>query len=94
MIQATVSTIAHWVGQYQSQVYERGVARCPDEEQAGGMAKRILAAFLWLFAGWIVGALVAFVLGISAFLGPVLGVVSAVVIAVDPRHIIWTVKAP
>jgi hypothetical protein len=58
--------------------------------------KRVLAAFLWLWAGWYMGAILAHFLGLSPALGPVLGIAAAALIAGDPRGIIWTqrVSAP
>ena len=53
------------------------------------MTKRVLAAGLWLFSGWYLGAFIAWVLGISALLGPALGITAAILIAGDPRGIIW-----
>ena len=57
------------------------------------MKKRILATFLWFFAGWYAGAVIAFALGVSPILGPILGVAAAGLIAGDPRGIIWSNRA-
>ena len=54
------------------------------------MKKRILATFLWFFAGWYAGAVIAYALDVSAILGPILGVAAAGLIAGDPRGIIWS----
>ena len=54
------------------------------------MKKRVLAAILWFYAMWYAGAMIAQVFGLSAALGPILGTASAAIIAVDPRHIIWS----
>jgi hypothetical protein len=54
------------------------------------MKKRALAALLWFYSMWYVGAMVASVLGLSAALGPILGVAAAAIVAGDPRRIIWT----
>ncbi len=54
------------------------------------MSKRIAAGVLWLFAGWYIGNIVAFYLGISDLFGPILGVAAAVIIAGDPLRILWT----
>jgi hypothetical protein len=54
------------------------------------MKKRVLAAILWFYAMWYAGAMVATVFGLSPALGPILGTASAALIAVDPRHVIWT----
>ena len=56
------------------------------------MKKRILAAFLWFYAGWYVGAILAEAFGVSPLLGPVIGTAAAALIAVDPRRIIWTAR--
>jgi len=53
------------------------------------MFKRSLAVLLWFYAGWYAGALVAYHLGISEILGPILGAAAAGLIALDPRRIIW-----
>jgi len=53
------------------------------------MKKRITAAILWFYAGWFVGALVAFALGLPTALAPILATAAAAVIAGDPRRIIW-----
>ena len=54
------------------------------------MKKRILATFLWFYAGWYAGAVIAYALGISPLLGPILGAAAAVLVAGDPRRVIWT----
>lgn len=54
------------------------------------MTKRILAAMLWFYTGWYAGAMLAEVLGVSALLGPVIGVAAAGIITIDPRRVIWT----
>jgi hypothetical protein len=56
------------------------------------MKKRIAAAILWFYAGWFVGAVLAFVLGLSAALGPILATAAAAIVAGDPRHMIWTTE--
>ncbi|HET7028376.1 MAG TPA: hypothetical protein VFI28_11850 [Candidatus Limnocylindrales bacterium] len=53
-------------------------------------AKRILAAGLWFYAGWYAGATIAYFLGLSEALGPIIATASAAIVAGDPRHIIWT----
>lgn len=54
------------------------------------MKKRAAATVLWFYTGWFVGAIVAFATGLSPVLGPVLGTAAAAIIAVDPRHMIWS----
>jgi hypothetical protein len=53
------------------------------------MKKRVAAGVLWLFAGWYLGAFVAWMLGVSDLLGPILGIAAAVLIAGDPFQVIW-----
>jgi hypothetical protein len=57
------------------------------------MKKRILAAFLWFYAGWYGGAILADVLGVSPFLGPLIGAAAAFLIVGDPRRIIWSARS-
>jgi hypothetical protein len=57
------------------------------------MKKRILAAFLWFYAGWYVGAVIAFAVGVSPMLGPIIGAAAAALFVGDPRRIIWAAKA-
>jgi hypothetical protein len=57
------------------------------------MKKRLLAAFLWFYAGWYAGAILADVLGVSPFLGPLIGAAAAALIVGDPRRIIWSAKS-
>lgn len=54
------------------------------------MKKRVFSAVLWFYSGWYVGAMIAHLLGVSAALGPILGVAAAAIIAGDPRGYIWT----
>jgi hypothetical protein len=54
------------------------------------MSKRILAAFLWFYAGWYAGALIADFISVSALLGPIIGAAAAGLIVGDPRRVIWT----
>jgi hypothetical protein len=62
------------------------------EAQPPLMTKRVLAAFLWFYTGWYAGAMIAEMLGVSAFLGPIIGVAAAGLVVLDPRRIIWTVR--
>lgn len=57
------------------------------------MKKRVLATFLWFYAGWYAGAVVAEILGVSPYLGPIIGTAAAALFAGDPRGIIWTRRA-
>lgn len=57
------------------------------------MTKRVLAAMLWFYTGWYAGAMLADIIGVSPFLGPLIGAAAAGLIAGDPRRIIWTSRA-
>jgi hypothetical protein len=54
------------------------------------MTKRVLAAILWFYTGWYAGAMLAEFLGVSPFLGPIIGAAAAGLIVGDPRRVIWT----
>jgi hypothetical protein len=58
------------------------------------MKKRALSAILWFYCGWYAGAMLAHVAGVSPLLGPIVGAAAALLIAGDPRGIIWRPKAP
>ena len=53
------------------------------------MKKRALATGLWFFAGWYAGNVIAYALGVSELLGPIVGTAAAVLVATDPRHLLW-----
>jgi hypothetical protein len=53
------------------------------------MKKRALAAILWFNAGWFAGSALAFVLGLSPVLGPIVATVATILIVADPRKMIW-----
>lgn len=53
------------------------------------MKKRIAAAILWFYVGWFVGSLLAFALGLSLALGPILATAAAAFVAGDPGRLIW-----
>jgi hypothetical protein len=54
------------------------------------MKKRALAAVLWSATGWYVGAMVAWALNVGPALPVVLAASAALLVAGDPRRIIWT----
>jgi hypothetical protein len=58
------------------------------------MNKRVVAGVLWLFAGWYLGNLIAYHLGLSDLFGPVLGIAAAVMVAGDPFGLLWRRAAP
>jgi hypothetical protein len=57
------------------------------------MKKRALAAGLWLYAGWCLGAAIAWATGVPAILGPILGLGGAWFFAGDPLNRIWGTTA-
>jgi hypothetical protein len=54
------------------------------------MKTRALAAVLWSATGWYVGAMVAWTLNIGPVLPVVLAAAAGLLVAGDPRRIIWT----
>jgi hypothetical protein len=54
------------------------------------MKKRVASALLWFDAGWTLGSLIAFALGISPAIGPLLGAAASALFVGDPRRIIWS----
>jgi hypothetical protein len=54
------------------------------------MKKRVLAAVLWSATGWYVGAFAAWLLNVGPVLPVVLAVSAALIVAGDPRRVIWT----
>jgi len=51
--------------------------------------KRYAAAALWLYATWYAGSAISALMGAPDLLGPVLGLATGFVVALDPRHLIW-----
>jgi hypothetical protein len=54
------------------------------------MKKRVTAGVLWFFSGWYAWSMVATFIGVTTALGPVFGVLAALLIAGDPFGRIWT----
>lgn len=54
------------------------------------MKKRAAALVLWFYTGWYAGAIVAWALGVSPLLGPIVGAAAAAVFVGDPRKVIWS----
>jgi hypothetical protein len=57
------------------------------------MKKRVVAALLWFYTGSCVGSVLAYVLGVSVVLGPIMAVAAAALFAGDRRRIIWSRQA-
>ncbi|HEY7522702.1 MAG TPA: hypothetical protein VH720_03480 [Candidatus Limnocylindrales bacterium] len=56
------------------------------------MKKRLLAGILWFYAGWYAWAMVASLASLPDVFGPLVGLVAAAVVVVDPLRFVW--KAP
>ena len=54
------------------------------------MTKRILAATLWSITGWCIGAMIGWALDIGPALAPVVAVTLGLLIAADPRRVLWS----
>jgi hypothetical protein len=54
------------------------------------MKKRALAAILWSATGWYVGAMIAWALNVGPVLPVALAASAGLLIAGDPRRLIWT----
>lgn len=57
------------------------------------MVKRVVVALLWFYVVWVGWNVVAYVTGLSIFLGPVVAAAVSAFIAGDPMHRIWPVAA-
>jgi hypothetical protein len=57
------------------------------------MKRRILAIFMWFYAWWYAGAIVADVFGVSPMLGPIIGAAAAALFVGDPRKVIWSSRS-
>jgi hypothetical protein len=53
------------------------------------MKARVIAIPLWFVAGWFVGAMVAWMLGLTALIAPAVGVAAAAFVYFDPRNVFW-----
>lgn len=51
--------------------------------------KRYVAAGLWLYAFWYVGSMTAAILSVPDLLGPTFGITAGLLVAIDPRRLIW-----
>lgn len=52
------------------------------------MLKRIAPLALWFYAGWTLGAMLAYVGAVNELIGPVLGITSAAMFAAGPGRLI------
>ena len=51
--------------------------------------KRLVAGVLWFYSVWYLGSVISNATGLPDLLGPILGVAAGLIVAVDPRHVIW-----
>jgi hypothetical protein len=51
--------------------------------------KRALATVLWFFSGLLVGSMAQVMLGLPGVVAPVLAIVAAAFVAVDPAQLFW-----
>jgi len=56
----------------------------------GVMKKRAFALALWFYTGWYAGAIVAWALGVSPLVGPLLGAAAAAIFVGIPPRTSWT----
>jgi hypothetical protein len=55
--------------------------------------RRVVATILWFYVGWYAGNMVAELIGVTPYLGPVVGVALALVALGDPRRFRTATKA-
>jgi hypothetical protein len=51
--------------------------------------KRALAAFLWFFVGWYLGAAAAWVSGLGPLIAPAVAILLAALVFLDPLRWVW-----
>jgi hypothetical protein len=51
--------------------------------------KRIAATVLWFFVGWYVAAAAAWLIGIPSAIAPIVAIVIAAIVWIDPRNRLW-----
>ena len=56
--------------------------------------KRMLAGPLWFFATWTLFEAVALIVGAPRSVGPIIGMVVAALVVLDPANLIWSPAAP
>ena len=77
----------HWARQWGTNAPLANSAARP---KVRAMKKRVLSTLLWFYAGWTLGSLLSFSLGISPAIGPILGAAVSALFVGDPRRIIWS----
>jgi hypothetical protein len=58
------------------------------------MTLRIVSAVLWFIAGWFVSGTIAVSLGLNPAVAPLVGIVWAAVVVIDPKDLVWRVGKP
>jgi hypothetical protein len=51
--------------------------------------KRIAATILWFVAGWVLGSMALFALGLSTAIAPAVGLACAALVFADPAGLLW-----
>ncbi len=55
------------------------------------MKLRIASGVLWFLAGWAVTGTIAVGLGLSQWIGPLVGLAWATLVVIDPKDVVWRV---
>jgi hypothetical protein len=55
------------------------------------MKLRVVSAVLWFLAGWLGVGSIAFHLGLSQAVGPLVGLAWAALVVIDPKDLVWRV---
>jgi hypothetical protein len=55
------------------------------------MTLRIVSGVLWFIAGWFVAGTIAIGLGLNQEVGPIVGIVWAAIVVIDPKDLVWRV---
>ena len=53
------------------------------------MKARVIAVPLWFLAGWFVGAMMAWMIGLTALAAPAVAVAAAAFVYFDPGNVFW-----
>jgi hypothetical protein len=64
----------------------------PASRDGSRMKKRVASTILWFYASWYATQMAAYFLGFEGagdVVGPIVGVAVGLLIAVDPRRILW-----
>jgi len=73
---------------------ERAIAAAGCRDDDASVIKRMLAGPLWFFATWTLFEAVALMVGAPHSVGPIIGMVVAALVVLDPANLIWSPAAP